>query len=121
MTLRELVADARAALVVVDIQNDFCDPDGATARSGKSVDAMLEIVPRIEGLIDGARASSVPVIFVQMLQTPWTQTKTYMFRGGDEERPAKCVAGTWGAEFYRIAPRDGEAVVVKHRYSAFVN
>jgi ureidoacrylate peracid hydrolase len=31
-----------------------------------------------------------------------------------------CQSGTWGAEFYKVAPQDGDDVVVKHRYSAFI-
>jgi ureidoacrylate peracid hydrolase len=30
-----------------------------------------------------------------------------------------CQTGTWGAEFFRVAPRDDELVFTKHRYSAF--
>jgi ureidoacrylate peracid hydrolase len=30
------------------------------------------------------------------------------------------VAGSWGAELYRVRPEPGEPVVVKHRYSPFV-
>jgi ureidoacrylate peracid hydrolase len=30
-----------------------------------------------------------------------------------------CVEGTWGCDFYGVAPQPGERVVVKHRYSAF--
>jgi ureidoacrylate peracid hydrolase len=30
-----------------------------------------------------------------------------------------CQSGTWGAEFFRVAPRDDELVITKHRYSAF--
>jgi len=33
---------------------------------------------------------------------------------------AICPTGTWGAEFYRVAPAPGERVITKHRYSAFV-
>ena len=32
-----------------------------------------------------------------------------------------CLEGSWGAEFYRVEPEAGEPVVIKHRYSAFVD
>jgi Isochorismatase family len=36
--------------------------------------------------------------------------------------PRCCVTGTWGAEFLGdVVPVDGELVIVKHRYSAFVD
>jgi ureidoacrylate peracid hydrolase len=28
-------------------------------------------------------------------------------------------AGSWGADFYRVRPRDDELVITKHRYSGF--
>lgn len=34
---------------------------------------------------------------------------------------AVCRKGSWGADFYEVAPEPGEVVVNKHRYSAFVN
>jgi ureidoacrylate peracid hydrolase len=120
MTLREHLVPATTALVLIDVQNDFCHPEGATARSGKSVEAAAGMMAPLQRLLARARGAGVHVIFVQMLQTPWTVTKTYLYKGGDQRRADKCLAGTWGAEFYGVAPLDGEPVVTKHRYSAFV-
>jgi ureidoacrylate peracid hydrolase len=30
------------------------------------------------------------------------------------------VTGTWGSEYFGVAPADGDIVIVKHRYSAFI-
>ena len=30
-----------------------------------------------------------------------------------------CRQGTWGADFYRVAPGPDETIVTKHRYDAF--
>ena len=36
--------------------------------------------------------------------------------------PDTCREGSWGADFFDgIAPRANERVVIKHRYSAFIN
>ena len=32
-----------------------------------------------------------------------------------------CLEGSWGADFYRVEPEAGEPIVIKHRYSAFVD
>ena len=32
-----------------------------------------------------------------------------------------CQAGSWGAEFYRVEPDADEPIVLKHRYSGFVD
>ncbi|MBV8535419.1 MAG: cysteine hydrolase, partial [Alphaproteobacteria bacterium] len=33
----------------------------------------------------------------------------------------RCITGTWGADFYRVKPRLGDEVVIKHRYSGIIN
>jgi ureidoacrylate peracid hydrolase len=111
----------RTAILVVDVQNDFCDPAGATARSGKSVQPVVEMVPRLARFLEAGRRAGARVIFVQMLQTPWTDSEVWLNRIGGGRRVDKCAIGTWGAEFYGVAPREGEPIVVKHRYSAFIN
>lgn len=111
----------RTAILVIDVQNDFCDPNGSTARSGKSVQPVVEMVPRLARFLEAGRETGVRVIFVQMLQTPWTDSEVWLNRTAGGRRVDKCLIGTWGAEFYGVAPRDGEPVVIKHRYSAFIN
>ena len=34
-------------------------------------------------------------------------------------KPRWCEPGTWGADFYRVAPQPGEIVITKYRYSGF--
>lgn len=112
---------ARTALLVIDVQNDFCSPDGATAKSGRSVEACVAMVPRLIRLIDGARESGVPVIFIAASGSRWTDSEAWLYRASDKPRAGNCREGTWGAEFYGVAPRDGEPVVAKHRNSGFYN
>ena len=115
---------ATTAIVVVDVQNDFCDPAGACARNGSDVTAAVEMVPRLERLLDSARAAGVMVVFIQTTHDETTDSPAWLARRGDASpvlaAPAgNCRTGTWGAEFYRVAPQPGEPVVIKHRYSAF--
>ncbi len=36
--LSELVAPSKTAILVVDVQNDFCEPAGAAGKAGKDTD-----------------------------------------------------------------------------------
>jgi ureidoacrylate peracid hydrolase len=38
----------------------------------------------------------------------------------DENGSLLCEEGTWGAEWYEILPEPGDAIVTKHRFSAFI-
>jgi len=115
---------SHAALVVIDVQNDFCHPEGAVARLGSDVSAVESMVPRLIALIDEARAASVPVVFVRTTHDETDDSASWLSRYALEPDQAPpgviCRTGSWGAEFYGVAPEAGDIVITKHRYSAFV-
>jgi ureidoacrylate peracid hydrolase len=119
--LQRLLEPSGTVVLVIDVQNDFCSPDGATARSGRSVQKCSDIIPRLTQLVDEARESGVNVIFIRTIGTRWTGSDAWLYRASDKPRTGNCREGTWGAEFYGVLPRADEAVVVKHRNSAFYN
>lgn len=111
----------RSALVVIDIQNDFCHPDGVQGIRGRDLTSVGPAVERLAGLIERARAHAVPVVFVRTLHDEATDTANWLARNGDEVRPQSCHPGTWGAEFYELRPDPNtDTIVTKTRYSAFV-
>jgi nicotinamidase-related amidase len=115
---------AHTALIVVDVQNDFCSPEGSLAKVGNDVSAAVTMVPRLQKLIDAARAAELPVIFIQTLHDETNDSPQWLNRHGDPEvgqnrSSITCRTGSWGADFYEVAPLPGEIVVNKYRYSAF--
>ena len=120
-TLVEKVDPAHAALVVVDVQNDFCHDEGAFARMGRDLEPVRGMVPRLAELIDTARAAGVPVLFTQYMTNESTESDVVREqRSRGRAGLAYCREGTFGAELYMVGPKPGEQVVPKHRYSAFV-
>ena len=110
---------SRAALVIVDVQVDFCRPRDASA---ELLDTMVAMGVKLEGLIASARTASVPVVFVQTVHGVDSDSQAWRSRRGalaEYEREV-CKPETEGVEFFRVAPEPGEAVIVKHRYDAFV-
>src|SRR5690606_36592906 len=110
----------KAALIVVDVQNDYCHPDGASARRGSDVSGVKPMVPRLQALIERAREHGVPVIFIQTFHEQATDSAAWTARS-DGRSGEVCRTGSWGAEFYEVSPKPGDIIVNKHRYSAFVN
>jgi nicotinamidase/pyrazinamidase len=96
--------DARTALVVVDLQNDFADPAGSLAVHGGA-----NLVPIINGEIAMARSEGATVVFTQ----DWHPESTPHFAKDGGTWPVHCVAGTWGAELYPDV--DVEAAVAAPR------
>ena len=83
--------DARTALVVVDVQNDFADPEG-----GLYVQEGEQVVPVINEETAAARAAGAFVVYTQ----DWHPETTPHFAKDGGTWPVHCVAGTWGAELH---------------------
>jgi nicotinamidase-related amidase len=98
----------RRALVVVDMIEDFVHEGGALY-CGPS---MALIVPVIQRELDRARSSGEPVVYLKDDHLP-DDAEFAQF-------PPHAIAGTKGAEIVsELAPRGGEIVVPKRRYSGF--
>jgi ureidoacrylate peracid hydrolase len=121
-TLAEKVDPAQAALIVVDVQNDFCHPEGAAGRRGKDLGMVAGMVEHLGRLLAEARRVGLPVVFIRAQNGPWTDSPAWLGRanGPNDPRASSCLEGEFGSDFYAVAPADGERVVVKHRYSALI-
>jgi ureidoacrylate peracid hydrolase len=114
----------RCAVVVVDLQNDYCHDEGAFARLGYDVSRSQAVIPHVEVLNAAARRAGVPVIFLRTTHGEWTDTEAWHWRPragstSPDGRIGVVEEGTWGAELYRLRPEPGDRVIVKHRYSGF--
>ena len=93
--------DTWAALVVVDVQNDFADPRGSLAVPGAT-----GILPAIEREIAAARAAGSLVVYTQ----DWHPADTPHFAKDGGIWPVHCVHETWGADFHPRLTHDGPVV-----------
>lgn len=116
----ERVDPARTRFLVIDVQNDFCAPGGWFDEYANDLSLIHRAVDVMVEFIDVSRQAGVPPIFVRAiydrmyLSPPMLERHERTGLGIDH-----CREGTWGAEFFRVAPREGELVFTKHRYSAF--
>lgn len=121
-TLQEKCDPALSCLIVVDVQNDFCSPEGAAAKGGNNVTGAKEMVPTLLHLIEEARKVDLPIVYIQTTHSEWTDSPSWLYRRPDGRKPETCREGSWGAEFFEgISPLPHERIVIKHRYSAFIN
>lgn len=105
---REITLDpGTTAVLVVDMQRDFVDPEGALA-----VPDAPDTVPRIRRLLDWAREGGSPVLYTQ--DTHVEGDPEWEIWGRHAER------GTPGWEIVpELAPEPGEPVFRKVRYDGF--
>jgi ureidoacrylate peracid hydrolase len=113
------------ALVVVDVQNDFCHADGYFARFGFDVTPCADVVPRIAGAVTTARRRGLQVVWTMSTNSdpPHHRLRPARFRRqqADGRPPDQFVPGSWGWSLVdALAPGDGELVVRKPRYDAFL-
>lgn len=83
--------DETTALIVVDTQNDFTDPDGSLYVEGGE-----KVVPQINAEIQAAQQAGTLVVYTQ----DWHPQSTPHFQKDGGVWPVHCVQGSWGAQFY---------------------
>jgi nicotinamidase/pyrazinamidase len=95
-------------LILVDMLNDFIDPNGALY-CGETAG---QIVPFVEERLNKQRQAGYPVIFLQDAHDA-DDAEFAKF-------PPHCIEGTWGSEVISaLKPQKGEKIIPKKRYSGF--
>ncbi len=129
-TLDELVDPHHTALVVVDMQRDFCAPGGAFDQLGIDLTMYPPLIPRLRQLIAGARRAEVPVIYIQMTTLPGRRMdspaqirfnlRLHLPFHGEAAPLSYALDGTAGQEILpEFAPQPGDTIVKKYRSSGF--
>lgn len=83
--------DENTALIVVDVQNDFADPNGSLYVSGGE-----QVVDPINETQAEARSSGALVVYTQ----DWHPENTPHFQKDGGIWPVHCVRDSWGADFH---------------------
>jgi nicotinamidase/pyrazinamidase len=104
------------ALIVVDVQNDFADPNGSLSVAGGE-----DVIPVINGQIDLARTNGALVVATQ----DWHPPHTPHFAKDGGIWPDHCIRDTWGAQLHPALVTPDEIRIIRKGtngedgYSAF--
>lgn len=106
------VFSGRTAILVIDMQHDFIDPDAPiTCQGGR------DIIPRIQELLSYARSARIPIIYTKEAHRT---TKVDFGRELDYGETLHCLEGTRGIEIIpELSPHATDYVLLKRRYSGF--
>jgi nicotinamidase-related amidase len=125
---------ARTAMVVVDMQNDFCHPDGWLASIGVDVGPARAPIAPLARLLPALRAQAMPVIWVNWGNRPdklnLSPSLLHVYKPtgqgvglGDplaSNGAHVLEAGSWAAAVVdELAPEPGDVHVAKYRMSGF--
>jgi ureidoacrylate peracid hydrolase len=143
---REVVVDARphslaidprrAAVIVVDMQNDFGAAGGMFERAGIDISCIQAAVAPTARVLAAARRAGMPVVYLTMEFKPDLANaggpdapnlvrhltlgvgEPVMAPDGRDSRVL--IKGTWNTEILpELTPEPGDVVVSKHRFSGF--
>src|SRR5690606_662419 len=119
--LKEALRPDASALLVIDMQNDFCAPGGyIDTVMGKDISAVAGICDNLKQLVQTARWRKSPVSWLAADyshdRSPASMLRKLRQRG---VTAVCCEPGSWGADWFCVRPDDGETVIVKHNYSGF--
>lgn len=125
-----------AAVIVVDMQNDFGSAGGMFDRAGIDVAPIRAAVASTARVVDAGRRAGLPIVYLKMGFRPdlsdlgsddATNRHRHVFMGvgepveapdGSESRVL--VRDTWNTDIVdELAPASGDHVVYKHRFSGF--
>ncbi len=130
-TLEKKVDPSHTALIVVDVQNDFCAKGGALDKEGLDVRLVQAMVPKLTNFINRVREVGLAIIYIQAINNTkdnrylsdvWLEQKKRRAKKGRYREYPVCEQDSWGADFYGgIKPLPEEIVVNKHRFSAFID
>jgi len=102
------------AVIVVDMQNGFCHPDGSLYAEPSEA-----AVAPVSALVERARDAGTPVVYTRDVHPPEQFADAHYYdefdRWGEH-----VVEGSWDAELVAdLDVRDADHVVEKHTYDAF--
>jgi nicotinamidase-related amidase len=120
---KAVFAPAHTALIIVDMQKDFCDPDGLFARAGRDISGVRDIIPNIQNVLRAARRRDVFIVYMKQITLPLGRSDNdawLAFKQRDRKSPEYTLHGSPGAEIIpELAPDADDVIIQKHRPSSF--
>jgi nicotinamidase-related amidase len=130
------VDTSTAAVIVVDMQNDFGSKGGMFERAGIDISGIQKAVPPTARVLDAARKSGIPIFYLKMaykpdlsdLGEPDSVNRVRHLQLGvgqhvtapDGSASRVLVRDTWNSEIVdELKPHSGDVVLYKTRFSGF--
>ncbi len=125
-TLGELVLPRHAALLIHDMQNDFCAPSGKLFdKIGDAKASVREAVGQTAEVLNSARRAGMMIAYSRASHFPGGTDESpvhlhHLLRRGQRGGEPNVVHGTWGHEVVaELTPQAGELVFDKFSFSCF--
>jgi ureidoacrylate peracid hydrolase len=117
--LQAKVRPEQTAVVVIDMQKDYCCEGGAFDRRGFDILPAQRLAPRLNEFLDEARKAVKHVVHLRMTKPPELSsdvTAELYERLGIERKYDLSYA-----DFFGVRPQYSDVVIPKYKYSGFVS
>lgn len=120
----------RNALIIIDMQRDFCSPKGYAAKAGLDVSRLSSVIANVRRLLDFAREMGFMVVHTReghlpdLSDCPANKLRRSELAGaaiGSQGPLGRLlIRGEYGHDFVdELQPQDGEFIIDKPGYGAF--
>jgi len=117
--LRVKVMPEHTALVIIDMQRDYCCKGGVFDRMGFDYKKAEELALKLNDFVNKARRALRFIVHLKMTRVPYLQSpamlEQYKRVGLQREYDPSY------SEFFGVIPKEGEIIIPKYRYSGFVS
>jgi nicotinamidase-related amidase len=126
-TLKEVVDPRHTAILVIDMQKDYCSKGGYLDKAGIDLTNGQKTLPRVIKLVDEGRKNGVKIVWIQntTLKDGLSDSPAWLYlkaKAGLSKPVPYTLEGDWGQEFVEgLVMKPGEPLIKKHRSSAFVS
>lgn len=119
VNLKHKIAPERSALIIIDMQKDYCAEGGAFHRMGYDIEPAKALASRLNNFLNQARKVLKSVVHFKMTKIDFLGSpaalEQYKRLGINRQYDPAF------SEFYEVVPKEGEVVIPKYRHSAFVS
>lgn len=117
--LRRKVLPEHTALLIIDMQRDYCCREGIFDRRGFDIGPARDLALRLNRFLDEAREVVPHIVHLRMAKVPGLPSPATAEHNGRLGIDRK-YDPAFGA-FYEVEPQGAEMVIDKYKYSGFVS
>lgn len=122
--LRDIAGTKHTALLVIDVQHDFCSSNGAMAQKGLDMSRVQASIPRLNNFIAACRMANILVVWVKEVISEDKLLPNFKAKWDLDDGIWFIKENTLGTELYKeiIRPLPNEPIITKYStYDAFEN
>lgn len=120
MDIEEKLNPIQTALIVIDIQIDFCSPNGVLGKRGRDFTLINTMLDKLPSVIDLANKLRVLTLYTQQIYDPQKLNELQKEQYELDGKLITCDINTDGYKFYKIDPPQ-EDIYIKHNFNVFSN